>query len=135
YLVPEPRVAITEILRTHASAAMDLSDGLAGDLGKLCRASAVNAEIDVARVPLSDAARAALAKEPALMETIVTGGDDHEILDSVPAGRVEALGLQASAAGGLVSEIGAVARWEGEARFLGAGGEPLVFAQTSFSHF
>src|SRR5215470_7964577 len=40
YLVPEPRLAIAEILRAHASAAMDISDGLAGDLGKLCRASA-----------------------------------------------------------------------------------------------
>jgi thiamine-monophosphate kinase len=135
YLVPEPRVAIAEILRAHASAAMDLSDGLAGDLGKLCRASAVNAEIDVTRVPLSDAARAALAKEPALMEAIIAGGDDYEVLACVPAGKVEALSQQASAAGVLVSEIGTVARGEGEARFLGADGEPLVFAQASFSHF
>src|SRR5262249_30051981 len=74
YLVPQPRLAIAESLRAHASAAMDLSDGLAGDLVKLCRASAVNAEIQVARVPLSTGARAALAKKPALIETILTGG-------------------------------------------------------------
>src|SRR5262250_463908 len=52
YLVPQPRSAIAEILRAHASAATDVSDGLAGDLGKLCRASGVAAEIAVARVPL-----------------------------------------------------------------------------------
>jgi thiamine-monophosphate kinase len=135
YLVPEPRTAIAEILRTHASAAMDVSDGLAGDLAKLCRASAVDAEIAVPRVPLSQSARTALAKEPALMETLLTGGDDYEVLACVPAGKVEALRQQASAAGVVVSDIGAVAKGQGKARFLGADGRPLVFAQAAFSHF
>jgi thiamine-monophosphate kinase len=135
YLVPEPRLAIAEILRAHASAAMDVSDGLVGDLAKLCRASAVNAEIEVGRVPLSTGARAALAKQPALIETILTGGDDYEVLACVPADKVEALRQQASAAGVPISEIGVVAAGEGEARFIGIDGEPLVFARTSFSHF
>jgi len=135
YLVPQPRVAIAEILRTHASAAMDVSDGLAGDLAKLCRASAVNAEIEVARVPLSTGARAALAKEPALIETIITGGDDYEVLACVPADKIETVRQLASAAGVPISEIGAVAAGEGKARFLGSDGEPLAFSRTSFSHF
>ena len=97
---------------------MDVSDGLAGDLAKLCRASGVAAEIEVARVPLSDAARAAIAKEPALIETIVTGGDDYEVLACVPAGKVEALRQQASAAGVAVTEIGTVVPGQGDARFL-----------------
>ena len=73
YLVPQPRNAIAEILRAHAAAAMDVSDGLAGDLAKLCRASGVAAEIACADVPLSDAARAALARDPALIETVTLG--------------------------------------------------------------
>jgi thiamine-monophosphate kinase len=135
YLVPQPRSAIAEILRAHASAAMDVSDGLAGDLGKLCRASGVAAEIAVARVPLSHGARAALAKEPTLIETILTGGDDYEIVACVPAGKVEILRQQASAAGVAVTEIGAVTAGQGAARFLGPDGRPLVFRRPSFSHF
>src|SRR5262249_62320331 len=98
----------------HASAAMDVSDGLAGDLAKLCRASGVAAEIAVARVPLSDGARAALAKEPALIETILTGGDDYEVVACVPARKVGALRRQASAAGGRGTEKGAVSARAGE---------------------
>ena len=135
YLVPEPRTAIAEILRAHASAAMDVSDGLAGDFGKLCRASTVAAEVAVARVPLSDGARAALAEEPALIETILTGGDDYEVVACVPAGKVETLRRQASAAGVAVTEIGAVTAGQGAARFLDPDGQPLAFRQASFSHF
>ena len=135
YLVPEPRTAIAEILRAHASAAMDVSDGLVGDLGKLCRASGVGAEIAAARVALSDGARAALAREPALIETILTGGDDYEVVACVPAGKVEPLRQQASAAGVAVTEIGVVTAGQGEARFLDLDGQPLAFRQASFSHF
>jgi thiamine-monophosphate kinase len=135
YLVPQPRTAIAEALRAHASAAMDVSDGLAGDLAKLCRASGVAAEIACADVPLSDAAHAAVAIDPALIETVVTGGDDYEVLACVPAGRVEALCRQALAAGVAVTEIGKVVAGQGEARFLGADGKPLALAHPSFSHF
>src|SRR5256886_2915047 len=107
YLVPEPRTAIAEILRAHASAAMDVSDGLAGDFGKLCRASTVAAEIAVARVPLSDGARAALAEEPALIETILTGGDDYEVVACVPARQGEIFRRQAFAPGVAGTAIGA----------------------------
>jgi thiamine-monophosphate kinase len=135
YRVPQPRNAIAEILRAHASAAMDVSDGLAGDLAKLCRASGVAAEIACADVPLSDAARMALAKEPVLIETIVSGGDDYEILATVPPGKVAAFKQQASGAGVNVTEIGKVSAGRGEARFLGPDGKPLALAHASYSHF
>jgi thiamine-monophosphate kinase len=135
YLVPEPRTAIAEALRAHASAAMDVSDGLAGDLAKLCRVSAVAAKVEVTRVPLSDAARAALAHAPALIETIITGGDDYEVLACVPADKVEGLRREASAVGVAITDIGTVAAGEGQADFVDATGQRLALARPSFSHF
>src|SRR5690349_9967046 len=75
YLLPQPRNVLAEALRQHASAAMDVSDGLVGDLAKLCRASGVAAETDVEAIPLSDAARAALSADAKLIERILSGGD------------------------------------------------------------
>src|SRR5262245_1799561 len=106
YLVPQPRNAITEALRRHASAAMYIYAGVAGDLAKLCRASGVAADVEAARVPLSAPARTALAKEPALIETILTGGDDYEVLACVPMNRVEPLRREAATADVAVTEIG-----------------------------
>ncbi len=133
YLLPRPRNALAEAVLQHASAAMDVSDGLAGDVAKLCRASGVAAAIDVARVPLSDAARAALAADPALIETVLTGGDDYEILLTISSERFAPFRAAAGHAGVPVSEIGCVLAGEG-ARFM-RGGKELTFVQPSFSHF
>jgi thiamine-monophosphate kinase len=135
YLQPEPRNALAETVRTYASAALDISDGLAGDLAKLCRASGVTADIDAARVPLADAARALIASEPALLERVLTGGDDYEILATVPAGKVESFRAGARAAGVAVTEIGQVAVGEALPQFIGPDRRPLTFERTSYSHF
>jgi thiamine-monophosphate kinase len=133
YLLPQPRNAVAEAVGAHASAAMDVSDGLAGDLAKLCRASGVAAEIDVGRVPLSDAARAVVAAEPALIETALTGGDDYEILLTLPPAELSAFRTAAHAGGVAVAEIGRVMTGEG-VRFL-RDGKALTFARASYSHF
>ena len=134
YLLPQPRNALAEAVRTHASAAMDVSDGLAGDLAKLCRASQVAAEIEVARVPLSDAAKAVLAAEPAMLETALTGGDDYEIVCTVPPAKADSFRAAAQAANVPVTEIGVIEAGEG-AHFRDAQGQPLTFKRMSFSHF
>jgi thiamine-monophosphate kinase len=135
YLLPRPRNALAQALRQHASAAMDVSDGLAGDLGKLCAVSGVAADIDVARVPLSDAARGAVASDPSLIETVLTGGDDYEVVATVPAAAMDALKAQADAAGVALTEIGTIRADRPRAIFLGPAGEPLLFKRLSFSHF
>jgi len=134
YLLPQPRNALAEAVRTHASAAMDVSDGLAGDLTKLCRVSQVAATVEVARVPLSDAARAAIAADPALRETALTGGDDYEILCTVPPEKADSFRAVAQSAGIAVTGIGTIAAGQG-ARFLDANGQALTFSKLAFSHF
>ncbi len=132
-LLPQPRNALAAAVLQHASAAMDVSDGLAGDLAKRCRASGLAAEIDVARVPLSDAARAALAAEPALIETILTGGDDYEVVLTIAPNKLDAFRAAADKAGVAVTEIGRVMAGAG-ARFI-RDGQALSFARPSYSHF
>lgn len=134
YLLPLPRNALAEAVRTHASASMDVSDGLAGDLAKLCRVSQVAATVEVARVPLSDAARVLIGADAALRETALTGGDDFEILCTVPPERANSFRAAAKAANVPVSEIGVIAAGEG-VQFRDAQGQALTFKRTSFSHF
>jgi thiamine-monophosphate kinase len=135
YLLPQPRNALAEAIRGNASATIDVSDGVAGDLGKLCRASRISAEIDVARVPLSDAARAALAAEPALIESILTGGDDYEIVGTIASDKLASFRMAANATGVPVTEIGRVMAGEAVPRFIAADGRTLELTRVSFSHF
>jgi thiamine-monophosphate kinase len=95
--------------------------------------SKVAIDVDVAQVPLSKAARAALAAEPELMETVLTGGDDYEIALTFAPRKLAAFRRAAKAAGVPVTEIGRVRRGEG-ARFL-RGGKALNFARLAYSHF
>jgi len=133
YLLPQPRNALAEAVRTHASAAMDVSDGLAGDFAKLCRESRVGATVEAERVPLSDAAKAVIAADPATLETAITGGDDYEIVCTVPPRKADSFKTAAQAAKVQVTEIATVAAGEG-AQFLAAG-QPLKFEHAAFSHF
>jgi len=135
YLLPQPRNAAAIAVREHASAAMDVSDGLAGDLAKLCRVSGVSAEIDIARVPLSDAAQAAVSAEPDLIERVLTGGDDYEVLAIIPSAKVESFRRAAAAAGVPVSDIGRITEGTERPRFFRPDGTPLTLERLSFSHF
>ncbi|RYB02447.1 thiamine-phosphate kinase [Lichenibacterium ramalinae] len=135
YLHPQPRLALRDALRRHASGAMDVSDGLVGDLAKMMRASGASAEVDLAAVPLSPAARRACDGDAAAFDIAVTGGDDYEILASVPEGEAEAYEAAAAAAGVPVAAIGRVVAGSGPALFRDRGGTPKAFARGSFSHF
>lgn len=135
YLLPQPRSALAPVLRDHASGAMDVSDGLVGDLAKMLRVSGFSAEVEVAHVPLSPAAQSMIRAEPDLLATALTGGDDYEILASIPPDRTQAFEAAATAAGAPVTRIGTVTAGQGAPTFRDARGTPMSFARGSYSHF
>jgi thiamine-monophosphate kinase len=135
YRVPQPRTALASAVRDHADAAMDVSDGLAGDLAKLCGASGVSAAIDVASIPLSAAAATLLARGAIGIEAIVSGGDDYEILCAVPQNRFEAFAQAADIAGIAVTAIGTIIAGKPVPKFLDAAGRDIVLQRLSYSHF
>ena len=86
YRLPRPRVGLGGRLVGLASAAIDISDGLAADLTHILDASGVGAELNATALPLSEALKAVLAREPDILTTVLTGGDDYELVFTVAPG-------------------------------------------------
>lgn len=111
FLRAEPRLALGRALRGIATAALDVSDGLLGDLGKLARASGVGACIDLERLPLASALE---GYPPAEQERLVLhGGDDYELLFTLPADHFGHLARLADAGGCSLRCIGSMVQGEG----------------------
>lgn len=130
YRLPRPRLGLA--LGGIASASMDISDGLVQDLSHICRHSGLAAEIEAALVPLSAAARAA---GPTWTATILTGGDDYEVLLAVPPSRADALRAEATRTGIPLTRIGRLRAGPPEVRVLDAAGLPLALGVGGWSHF
>jgi thiamine-monophosphate kinase len=135
YRVPEPRNALAEAIRQHASAAMDVSDGLAGDLTKLCAASGVSAVIDAPSVPTSLAAAGLLNQGVVGIEALIAGGDDYEVLCTVPDAACAQFTDDAGRVGVALTSIGTVVAGTAPVRFLDAQGRDITLARLSYSHF
>ena len=135
YLLPRPRLGLRRALHLCASAAMDVSDGLVGDLEKMLNLSGVTARIKAAAVPLSAAARVAVALETSLLEVALTGGDDYEILCCVAAGEGRAFEAEAGLAGIAVTHIGDVVGGPEPLAMVDEAGHPLAFRASRFTHF
>ena len=85
---------------------MDISDGLAKDLGRMCAVSGVGARVELTKVPVSEAVRKATQGDPAACLRLISSGDDYEVLCAVPRARANQFVAHASAGGETVSEIG-----------------------------
>ncbi len=131
---PVPRLDLGRLLaRTRtASAAIDVSDGLLSDLGHLCRASGVGAEIDARRLPLPAMLDALDTRER--LRLALSGGEDYELLFAVPERRVPALEAAARRSSVPVTAIGRFLRGRG-IRVLGAPADGLDAVVTGHDHF
>jgi thiamine-monophosphate kinase len=135
YRLPEPRLALGVALRGVARAAMDVSDGLAQDLGHLCRGGGVGAVLELGRVPLSPAAAAVVGEDPSWLPRLATGGDDYELLFAAAptdAARVEAA---ARATGTRATRVGHFTDGPAKVTVLSPDGGAMTLPQGGWSHF
>jgi thiamine-monophosphate kinase len=135
YRRPSARNALMLPLRRCARAAIDVSDGLVGDTGKLCVASGVGATIEAARVPFSAAAAKAVAKAPDLLAELLTAGDDYEIVAAMEASHAQAFAMEAREHNVTVTAIGEVEPGDGQVNVVDGEGRVLALDHTGFSHF
>ncbi len=134
YRLPQPRLALGRRLYGLAHATMDISDGLVGDLQHICAASRVGAALEAAAVPLSPAARAALASDGGLVESVLAGGDDYELLFTAPPAAETALARLGRRLGLPLTRIGRIGRGAG-VRVLDEAGREVKLARTGYRHF
>lgn len=134
YRIPRPPLGLQGAIVQHARASMDISDGLVGDLERLCVASGVSARLNAAKVPLSAAARAVCDKEPSLLKVALTGGDDYETLVVVPVDETIAFARDALTAGLTVTAIGTCGEGPAEVVTVDRSGREMQFETTRFSH-
>jgi thiamine-monophosphate kinase len=108
--MPQPRVALGVALRGVASAALDLSDGLTGDLGHLLAASRVGATLDLAAIPRCDELQTKLAgrERDLALACVLAGGDDYELCFTAPPAMRERVDALARALGLPLTRIGTV---------------------------
>jgi thiamine-monophosphate kinase len=132
--MPTPRIGLGLALRGVATAAIDLSDGLLGDLGHVLQRSGVGAQLELDRLPRS----ALLASRPAAVQTtcLLTGGDDYELLFTAPADQRRAVRAAAAQAGVLVTPIGQIVPAAQGLQVMDGQGHPMdLRGLHAFDHF
>ena len=137
HLRPEPRILLgARLWGDGASAAMDLSDGLLGDLPKILSASGVAARLDAALIPIAAAVRALFPDDRLALAT--QGGEDYELLFTAPADRFATIQREGAAIGAMVTAIGRIIPREmGQPPLTlrGEDGVERAVAPGAFDHF
>jgi thiamine-monophosphate kinase len=137
--LPQPRVSLGPQLIGIATAALDVSDGLIADLRHICAVSHVSAVIEASSVPLSPAARVAIDGDPQRLATVLTGGDDYEILFTAPPAAAARIGVLSQLFDTPIAPIGCMTALSEAAQpgvvVLDNTGRPLSFASEGWTHF
>ena len=130
--LPQPRVALGLALRGVASSAIDLSDGLLGDLGHILQRSGAGAQVQVEMLPRS---AVLAAQDAALQRTcVLAGGDDYELVFTAPPERRHKVLAAAQRAGLTVTRCGVITAEPG-LQVLAAAGRPVPTTLRGFDHF
>jgi thiamine-monophosphate kinase len=135
YRRPLPHSDLALLIRNFAQGAIDVSDGLVGDIGKLAGVSHVGAVIEADRVPFSPAAAKALKCEPRLLAALLTAGDDYEIVAAVPQASAAAFEAEAEARTAPVTLIGRLEAPEAGLLVVDAEGRSLALEHRGYTHF
>lgn len=136
--LPTPRVELGIALRRIASAAIDISDGLLGDLGHILErsqagAAPIGARLEFAALPTLPVAQAYLHEKVA-RDCVLAGGDDYELCFTAPAGKRDAVAAAAQSAGVAVTRIGRITAAPG-LTVIDADGQSLILDKTGYDHF
>ncbi|MHB1076638.1 thiamine-phosphate kinase [Thiobacillus sp.] len=131
--LPTPRIELGVALRRLASSAIDISDGLLGDLGHILERSRVGATLEFSTLPTLPVVQAYL-HEAVARECVLAGGDDYELCFTAPASRRDAVRAAAASAGVAVTHIGHIHAGPG-LTVIDANGQPLHVDKTGYDHF
>jgi thiamine-monophosphate kinase len=134
FRLPQPRLALGPNLIGLATAMMDISDGLVADLGHICTVSGVAAIVEATHLPLSPAAREALARDPARLQAVLGGGDDYELLFTAPAAVEPLLAALAREGGVPITAIGRIEAGQG-VRVIDRDGLEIRVKVAGYEHF
>lgn len=134
YHLPRPRVELGMRLRGLARAALDISDGLVGDLDHVCAASGVGAVVEWPRVPLSEAGKRAVEAERALVPAVLAGGDDYELLFTAPPEAEERVAALARELDLPLTPIGRITEGR-DVSVIDAEGCEIEIEQLGYRHF
>lgn len=134
YLRPHARIDCRKIIRDFASASADISDGILADLGHICDASAVKATVEYSAIPVDESTRNVIGSLQLQPETVWSGGDDYELVFTIPQSLEPAMLEHAEQSGVAFHKIGHIASGKG-VEVVDQKGNLVQVSSIGYQHF